>query len=254
MHRTGTPMNTPSASPARRTVAHARQAGSTPRSRRRLRTLVLSSVIATAAFAGAPETAWAHATAADVVSRSTLRAFVERARAHAQAAVSNATEQEAFDFFDREFRPAGQWRHGSIYLVVLNAEGADRGTILFHAARPDLEGSNLWNSEDKNGVRIAQELIANAGRNFVEYYFDNPAVVGDEEEGSLKVAYPENLRIGGHRYVINCGFYPATVPVAPPFALLLLALVLGAGGAYRLAQGASAPAMGALQRGADRMR
>ena len=132
-----------------------------------------------------------------------------------------------------------------IYLVFLNAEGADRGTILFHATRPDLEGSNLWNSEDKNGVRIAQELIANAGRNFVEYYFDNPAVVGDEEEGSLKVAYPENLRIGGHRYVINCGFYPATVPVAPPFALLLLALVLGAGGAYRLAQGASAEHEGA---------
>lgn len=206
---------------------------STRRRERPLGAPLLWSVAGTLALLGAAGTVLAQVTAAEVVDRPTLRAFVERARAHAQAAVSDATEQEAFDFFDREFRPAGAWRHGSIYLVVLDAAGVDRGNALFHATRPDLEGQNLWNHKDKNGLLITQEVIANAGRDFVEYYFDDPDIVGDEEDGSFKVTFAENLYIGGHRYVINSGFYPATgVPVAPPLALLLLALLLGAGGTY----------------------
>ena len=112
------------------------------------------------------------------------------------------------------------------------AEGADRGTTFFHAVQPDLERQNLWNLEDKNGLLIVQELIANAGKNFVEYYFDNPDVIGDEDEGSLKVSWGEELTIMGRKFIILSGFYPATaVPVAPPLAQLLLAVILTAGGA-----------------------
>ena len=138
----------------------------------------------------------------------------------------------AYEFFDREFRPEGEWRQGPIYFAVVLAEGADRGTTFFHAVQPDLERQNLWNLEDKNGLLIVQELIANAGKNFVEYYFDNPDVIGDEDEGSLKVSWGEELTIMGRKFIILSGFYPATaVPVMPPLAQLLLAVILTAGGA-----------------------
>ena len=200
---------------------------------RTLFVLRISCVPVTALFTGAAPPVLAQVTTADVVDRPSLRAFVERAHAHAEAQLSGATEQEAYEFFDREFRPEGEWRQGPIYFAVVLAEGADRGTTFFHAVQPDLERQNLWNLEDKNGLLIVQELIANAGKNFVEYYFDNPDVIGDEDEGSLKVSWGEELTIMGRKFIILSGFYPATaVPVVPPLAqLLLAAVILTAGGA-----------------------
>ncbi|MDE0100350.1 MAG: hypothetical protein OXM87_12215 [Truepera sp.] len=42
-----------------------------------------------------------------------------------------------------------------------------------------------------NGIRFVYELIkgANAGGSFVEYYYDDPTVEGDEETGSPKIGY-----------------------------------------------------------------
>ena len=195
--------------------------------------LLISCVPVTALFAGTAQPARAQPTAGDVVDRPSLRAFVERAHAHAEASLVDATEQEAYDLFDREFRPEGEWRQGPIYTGVTIAEGPDRGASFFHAVDPDLEGRNLWDLEDKNGVLIIQELLAKAGADFVEYYYDNPDVVGDEDEGSLKVAWGEELTIAGRKFVIGAGFYPATaVPVVPPPAQLVLAVLLAVGGAY----------------------
>ena len=44
---------------------------------------------------------------------------------------------------------------------------------------------------DVNGVRFVYELIkgAHAGGSFVKYYYDDPAVEGDEETGSPKIGY-----------------------------------------------------------------
>ena len=176
----------------------------------------------------------AQVTAVDVVDRPTLRAFVERARDHAEASLAEATEREAYDFFDREFRPEGEWRRDPIYTGVILAEGDERGMSFFHAVAPELEGQNLWDLRDKNGVFIVRELTEKAGVEFVEYYWDNPDVVGDEEEGSLKVGWTEKIEIAGRMFTIGAGFYPATpVPFAPPVAHVLLAALLAAGGAYR---------------------
>ena len=193
--------------------------------------LRISFVSVAALLASVPAPVLAQVTAADVMSRPSLRAFVERAHAHAEASLTGATEQEAYDFFDREFRPEGEWRHGPIYFGVILAEGAERGTSFFHAVDRDLETQNLWNLEDKNGLLVVQELIANAGKDFVEYYFDNPDVIGDEDEGSLKVGWGEELAIAGRKYVIGSGYYPAPVPVVPPLAQLALSVLLVAGGA-----------------------
>lgn len=195
--------------------------------------LTLSCALGTVSVGGVANSAFAQVTAADVVDRPNLRAFVQLARAEAETTVADATDQEAYDFFDREFRPQGRWRRGAVYLAVNISAGADRGHLLFHATRPDLEGRNMWNFRDKNGLLVLQEIIAKAGREFVEYYFDDPTVSGDEEEGSFKVGYGEEFVAGGRTLLITSGFYPKReVPIAPPLAQLLLAILLAGGGAY----------------------
>lgn len=177
-------------------------------------------------FAGAAKAQMV--TAAYVVDRPSLRAFVERAAAFTEARVSNA--DEAYAFFDRTFRPSGQWRHESIYLYVMRPNGVN----VFHATRRDIEGQNRYERQDKNGFKYIQELLrqAQAGGGFVEYFFDNPAIEGDEEDGSRKIAYAAPVPVG-EGFVIVSGYYPAdSVPVAPPLALVILAAMLLAGGAY----------------------
>ena len=187
--------------------------------------LLLSCVLPSAV-----QPAFAQVTAADVRDRPSLRAFVERAAAHATASVSE--DEAAYAFFDRTFRPEGAWKQDAIYLFVIQPDGLN----LFHGANQSLEGQDLSDLEDKNGVRIVEELIrvANEGGGFVEYLFDNPDVLGDEEDGSSKVSYATLLTIGGTPLIIGSGFYPAdAVPLAPPLAQLLLAALLVGGGAYR---------------------
>ena len=109
----------------------------------------------------------------------------------------------------------------SIYIFIIKTDGV----IFFHGASMDLEGVSLWDREDKNGVLYTQDLIraAEAGGGFVDYLFDNPDVMGDEEDGSPKVGYAELLTFEDDTLIIGSGFYPATpVPLAPPLAYVLL--------------------------------
>ena len=147
-------------------------------------------------------------TAADVVDRETLRDFVHAAMAYADQA---ATLPEYLGVL-QEFRVEGRWRQGAIYIFV----GAPDGTILFHGANPDLEGVNLWDLEDANGVKYTQELVAAAaeGGGFVEYLFDNPAIEGDEETGSPKVGYAAPYSAFGQDVVVGSGFYPESPATA----------------------------------------
>ena len=67
----------------------------------------------------------------------------------------------------------------------------------FVRAAADLlqEGRNWIDLEDVNGYKIIRGLIdaAEAGGGFVEYYWDNPAIEGDEEAGLPKVSYAEGF-------------------------------------------------------------
>lgn len=204
-------------------------------SRRVILVLVLSLLPALIAVPGVVQpTAHSDVEAHDVMDNDSLQKFVERARAELEDKVSDS--KGVFDFADMEFRPMGEWHDGPIYIFIIKTDGV----ILFHGATMSLEGENLWDNEDKNGVKYVQELISKAemGGGFVEYLFDNPDVMGDEEEGSRKISYVELLSYPDEKLVIGSGFYPADeVPVAPPLAYALLALLLAAGGYIRSRRG-----------------
>ena len=168
----------------------------------------------------------------DVMDKDSLQAFVKRAKAEVEEHVSD--NDGVYDFADMTFRPMGEWHDGPIYIFILTTEG----DIHFHGARMDREGTNLYSEVDSNGVQFTKDLIdaAAMGGDFVEYLFDNPDVMGDEDEGSPKVGYAEELTFEGEdtEYVIGSGFYPATdVPVAPPLAYLILAALLAGAGYLR---------------------
>ena len=142
--------------------------------------------------------------AEEVVDRETLLRFVEEAIRVASAEVSSA--DEAYAFFDSVFRPEGQWRHGEIYVFVMDSNGVS----FFHPAQPELEGEDLSEFVDVEGVRATEELLAAAaaGGGYVEYLWPNPAVEGDEETGSPKVGYAASVTLGGREFVFGSGFYP----------------------------------------------
>ncbi|MYD86450.1 MAG: hypothetical protein F4018_02140 [Acidobacteria bacterium] len=165
--------------------------------------MVAASAIACGSTPTEPSPA-APTTAADVKDRPTLKAFVDRAAVETNRQANN--RNEAYAFFDAVFRPAGEWNRDSIYLWVYELDG----TCFFNAANQSLEMQNLWELEDKNGVKVIQALIAAAssGGGYVDYLWENPAVTGDEEEGSRKVGYAVLLSTGPDRFMIGSGIYP----------------------------------------------
>ena len=142
--------------------------------------------------------------AEDVVDRETLRLFVEEAVRIASSEVSSA--DEAYAFLDASFRPEGQWRRGEIYIFVLDATGHS----FFHPTLPHLEGQDLSDWVDLEGVRLTEDLLAAAadGGGYVEYLWDNPEVEGDEETGSPKVGYAAAVTLGDLELVFGSGIYP----------------------------------------------
>ena len=142
--------------------------------------------------------------AEEVVDRETLRLFVEEAVRIAAAEIASA--DGAYAWFDANFRPEGQWRQGEIYLFI----GDLNGVNFFHPALPELEGTDVSDATDVEGVRVTEELLAAsaAGGGYVEYLWPNPEVEGDEETGSPKVAYAAPLTIGDLDLVVGAGIYP----------------------------------------------
>ena len=147
-------------------------------------------------------------TASDVVDRETLKAFVLAAKAYGD----NATILPEYISVLQEFRTEETWKYGSVYLFVLTTEG----TAIFHADNPDLEGQDLSDLEDANGVKIVQEFIAAAaeGGGYVEYLWPDPLVEGDEEIGSPKVSYVIPYAALGQNFVLGSGFYPESASTA----------------------------------------
>ena len=145
-------------------------------------------------------------TAGDVVDRETLKAFVHAAKAYGDKA---STLPEYLAIL-QEFRTEGPWKQGSIYLFLFTTEGL----FILHGADPSLEGQNLIDLEDANGVKIVQELIAVAaeGGGYVEYLWPNPQIEGDT--GSPKVSYAIPYSALGQDFVLGSGIFPESASTA----------------------------------------
>ena len=153
-------------------------------------------VVAYPAVAQSPET-----TASEVVDRETLQAFVEGARAWSET----FTDPNDFVPYTIALSTEGDWKHGNTYLILMQSDG----TVLFYAGDPSANGKHLNDTEDARGNKVVQALIeaANAGGGFVEYYWDDPAVDGDED--TPKVAYATSYVSGttGTPVILIGGYY-----------------------------------------------
>ena len=163
-------------------------------------------------------------TARDVVDRATLKAFVTQAGEYfveiQESGDLAAAQQARIALRD----PNGPWRHGSVYVAVMDP---DSRIILFHGAFPDrFELRQGGISRDVvTGELIVDQLIAAANSGpeggFWQYHFDNPADDSDSADVP-KVGYARlftgNLPAPGGgtrpiRFIVNSGFYLSTPQV-----------------------------------------
>ena len=170
-------------------------------------------------------------TARDVVDRETLKAFVTQAGEWFIPIVETATDPAAISKARVAARdPNGPWRHGPVYLYVLDLTS---NIILFHGAFPDrFEWRPLVATvrDAVTGWLILPQVIEAAKSSpeggFVEYYFDDPT--DDTDSADIpKVGYAREFtatigRPDGTAFTLNViigsGFYgrePEEVPTEP---------------------------------------
>ena len=158
-------------------------------------------------------------TAADVVDRATLKDFVTQAGNHFIELVKTGDPADLSKARTAMRDPNGPWRHGSVYIYVLNLKSE---TILFHAAFPDrFENRPLTPTvrDAVTGEFILTQVIEAAKSSpeggFVEYYFDDPADATDSAD-IPKVGYARKFdrqlprRDGSTAelsFIVGSGFY-----------------------------------------------
>ena len=157
-------------------------------------------------------------TARDVADRASLKAFVTQAGEFILA----LAQQQNGDILKAKNvlrDPNGPWRHGPVYVNILNPATK---LILFHGAFPDrFELRQGGIARDiATGELVVDQLIAAANSSpeeggFWEYYFDNPADDADSAEvpkvGYARVFSGSFQRRDGTEFpinfIINSGFY-----------------------------------------------
>ena len=149
-------------------------------------------------------------TAREVVDRESLEAFVTQAggyfieglRTGGRAAVSKAKVAMR--------DPNGPWRHGSVYLYVLDLAS---NLILFHGVNPDryeLRPLVATVRDVVTGELILPQVIEAAKSSpdggFVEYFFDDPN--DDTDSADIpKVGYARQFQGERYNVIIGSGFY-----------------------------------------------
>ena len=86
------------------------------------------------------------------------------------------------------------------YFFVFDAAGRN----LLHPRQPELQGQDLWNLQDPNGVRVIRELIARAheGGGYVRYLWDKPSARTLKPKLAYAISLPRwNMVIGTGVYL-----------------------------------------------------
>ena len=158
-------------------------------------------------------------TAADVVDRATLKAFVTEAGNYFMELVKTGDPAAVSKARIAMRDPNGPWRHGSVYLYVWNWNSR---TILLHAAFPDRFELRPLEPTVRDAVtgEFVLSQVMEAARSspeggFVEYYFDDPN--DDTDSADIpKVGYARTFsdqirRADGSTrevsFVVGSGFY-----------------------------------------------
>ncbi len=165
--------------------------------------------------------------ARDVVDRETLKAFVTQAGNYFLDLMSSGDLAALAKARIALRDPNGPWRHGSVYLYVLDIVS---NVIIFHAAFPDkYEYRPLVPTvlDAVTGEFILPQVIEAATGNpeggFVEYYFDDPT--DDTDRADIpKVGYAREFAAEIRRadgstvpadFIVGSGFYGRAPDVAP---------------------------------------
>ena len=130
-------------------------------------------------------------TAAQVKDDETLKAFVEGAKAQIEA----ITDMNEGAKLRERLRTEGDWKSGSMFLVVFLKSGEP----FIHGNDRTAESKNLLGVEDERGTRVVEKLLAAAaeGGGFVEYH-----------DGGPKTAYAVEYTSGitARRFVLVGGY------------------------------------------------
>ncbi len=165
-------------------------------------------------------------TAADVVDRETLKAFVTQAGEaflnQQKGGDLTATSKARVALRD----PNGPWRHGSVYLYVLDLT---TNIVLFHGAFPDLFELRPLVGIARDGITgelILPQVLAAAMSGpeggFVEYFYDDPTDDTDSADVP-KVGYARQFTGERERedgttlpinFVVGSGFYMRAPDIA----------------------------------------
>ena len=162
-------------------------------------------------------------TAGEVVDRQTLKDFVTEAGEYFLQLREAGDFAAAWKAKIALRDPNGPWRHGPVYLYVLDLTS---NIILFHGAFPDryeLRPLVATVRDVITGELILPQVIEAAKSNpeggFVEYYFDDPS--DDTDSADIpKVGYAREFkteinvgsRVVPFNFIVGSGFYTRTGP------------------------------------------
>lgn len=146
----------------------------------------------------------------DVVDRETLRQFVEGSLIWLRDLVGLVGFERANEWKAVLREEGGHFRSGPVYLFIFTPEGY----VIFHGTDAWREGRMVLDNTDFRGRKFVREVIAAAqgGGGFVEYFWDDPTVQGDEDTGSPKVSYAVSFKTDlpiyeGVEFILGAGFY-----------------------------------------------
>ncbi len=156
-------------------------------------------------------------TAANVVDRSTLKAFVTEAGNYFLRLQATGG-REAISKAKVALRdPNGPWRHGSVYVYVLDLNS---NIILFHGAFPDRFELRPLVPTVRDAVtgefvqtQVIEAATSSPDGGFVEYHFDDPS--DDTDSADIpKVGYAREFRyrradgsLSPNSVIVGSGFY-----------------------------------------------
>ena len=161
-------------------------------------------------------------TARDVVDHRTLKAFVTEAGKYI-VELQETGDVAALSKVRIAFRdPDGPWRHGSVYLYVLDRAN---NVIIFHGAFPDRYELQPLVATVKDAVtgqlvlpQVLDAARSNPEGDFVEYYFDDPT--DDNDRADIpKVGYARAFtgqfprpdgRVVSYDFIVGSGFYQSS--------------------------------------------